>query len=118
MASTKSKNKSPPKPKTAKLATFKWEGTDRTGKKASGETRAVSVNAAKSALRSQGIKPTKVRKEATPLFSGGKKAITTSDISVFSRQLATMMQSGVAIVQALDIVGKGHTNPSMQDLII
>ena len=47
-----------------------------------------------------------------------KQPITTKDIAVFSRQLATMMKAGVPMVQAFDIVGQGHSNPSMAKLIM
>lgn len=54
-------------------------------------------------LRRQGVSPTKVKKKPRPLFSGRKK-ITSTDLAIFSRQLATMMSAGVPLVQAFDIV--------------
>jgi type IV pilus assembly protein PilC len=71
----------------------------------------------KATLRRQGINPGKVKKKPKPLF-GGTKKITPKDISVFSRQMATMMSSGVPLVQSFEIVGRGHENPSMQELIL
>jgi type IV pilus assembly protein PilC len=64
------------------------------------------------------VSPTKVRKKPQPLFGSGKKKITAGDISIFTRQLATMMAAGVPLVQAFDIVGRGHDNPSMQELLL
>jgi type IV pilus assembly protein PilC len=77
----------------------------------------VSDTVVKASLRRQGIGPIKVKKKSKPLF-GGKGKITTKDVTVFSRQLATMMSSGVPLVQAFDIVGRGHANKGMQDLIL
>lgn len=104
--------------KTEQTPMFLWEGKDKKGNKVSGESRASNAAAIRADLRRQGVTPIKITKKAEPLFKVGKKKITPSDIAVFSRQLATMMSSGVPIVQAFDIVGRGHSNPSMQDLIL
>ncbi len=101
-----------------KQTTFRWEGTDRQGKRIKGEMPGASDALVKASLRRQGINPLKVRKRPKPLFGVGKKRITPKDIAVFSRQLATMMTAGVPLVQAFEIVGRGHDNPSMQDLIL
>jgi type IV pilus assembly protein PilC len=104
--------------KTEKTLLFSWEGIDRRGKRIKGETPATNMAMAKAELRRQGINPLKVRKKSQSLFGNRKKKITTKDIAVFSRQLATMMAAGVPMVQAFEIVGRGHVNPSMQDLIL
>ena len=96
---------------------FVWEGLDKRTKKITGEIAAPSEAAAKTTLRKQGINPTKIKKKSKPLF-GGKGKIETKDITVFSRQLATMMSAGVPLVQSFEIVGKGHENPAMQKLIM
>jgi type IV pilus assembly protein PilC len=106
------------KPKAEKAFVFKWEGTDRRGARIRGETRAASVALVRADLRRQGVTPIKVRKKPQPLFGSVKKKIKPVDIAVFSRQLATMMSAGVPLVQAFDIVGRGHENPSMQDLLL
>ena len=103
--------------KAAKKITFTWEGTNREGKLVKGETNAVNMNFIKADLRRQGIIPKKVRKKAKPMFGGGDKPITTADIAVFSRQLATMIKSGVPLVQSLEITSSGHANPNMANLI-
>ncbi|MDH5651500.1 MAG: type II secretion system F family protein [Gammaproteobacteria bacterium] len=100
-----------------KQNTFSWEGIDKRGQIVKGEINGASVSLAKAMLRRQGVNPTKVRKKAKPLFSAGKKKITAKDISIFSRQLSTMMNSGVPLVQALEIIGRGNSNPSIQDLM-
>ena len=104
--------------KKVKSDIYAWEGTDKRGSRITGETRAASLALVRADLRRQGINPLKVKKKTTSIFSQRKKAITPKDIAVFSRQLATMLNSGVPIVQAFDIVGRGHENPSMQDLIL
>ncbi len=98
--------------------TFTWEGKNRTGAVVKGELDSKTEAMAKSELRRQGIRPSKVKKKPKPLFGSSAKKIITKDIAVFSRQLATMLSSGVPLVQALDIVGRGHENPSMQKLIL
>lgn len=97
---------------------FVWEGIDKNGTRVKGEQPGRSENLIKAELRRQGIKPIKVKKKPKPLFGARKKKITTKDIAVFSRQLATMMSAGVPLVQSFDIVGRGHENPSMQELIL
>lgn len=104
-------------PKAEKAYVYTWEGADKKGKRIKGESRAASLALVRADLRRQGINPLKVKKKATALFNT-KKKITPGDIAVFSRQLATMMESGVPLVQAFDIVGRGHNNPAMQDLIL
>jgi type IV pilus assembly protein PilC len=97
---------------------FIWEGKDGKGQKTQGETMGASVALVKADLRRQGINPTKVRKKPKPLFGGGGKTkITPMDISIFARQLATMMDSGVPFVQSFEIIGKGHENKGMSDLL-
>ncbi len=104
------------KKKPEKTYEYAWTGTDRRGKKIKGKMRAASDAMVKAELRRQGVTPVKVQKLFT--ISLGKPKITPGDIAVFSRQLATMMKAGVPLVQALDIVGRGHNNPAMQDLIL
>ena len=95
---------------------FVWEGTDKKGKRIKGKMLATSEAAVKADLRRQGVLAKKVRKEIQ-LFKSGKK-ITAEDIALFARQLATMLQAGIPMVQAFDIVGNGHDKPSMQKLIL
>ena len=101
-----------------KSVMFQWQGTDKTGKKVKGEMSGSTDALIKATLRRQGINPTKVKKKPKALFYGGGKKITAKDISIFSRQMATMMSSGVPLVQSFEIVGRGHENPNMQDLIL
>ena len=97
-----------------KESIFAWVGKDKTGKIVRGEMRAGGEAVVNVALRRQGIMVTKVRKKA---YRGGKR-ITDKDISLFTRQLATMMKAGVPLLQSFDIVGKGHANPAVSKLVM
>jgi type IV pilus assembly protein PilC len=101
---------------TAAQAPFTWEGTDRTGKKVKGKVVSTSEAAVRTELRRQGVVPTRVRKQSMLFRKQGK--VTAGDIAIFARQLATMMQAGIPLVQSFDIVGAGHENPAMQKLIL
>lgn len=96
-----------------KEAVFLWEGKDKAGRIVKGELRAGSETIVNVTLRRQGILVTKVKKKS---FTSGKK-ITDKDITLFTRQLATMMKAGVPLLQSFDIVAKGHANPSVAKLI-
>ncbi|HHQ41970.1 MAG TPA: type II secretion system F family protein [Chromatiales bacterium] len=106
------------KAEPAKEALFQWEGTDRKGNRVKGESRGANEAQVRAELRRQGIVPTRVRKK-TELFGGLRsKKIRPGDIAVLSRQLATMLEAGVPLVQAFEIIGRGHENPKMQELVL
>ena len=109
-------SKSARKTKVEKVYPFKWEGKDRTGKKVSGELQGTNPNLIKAQLRKQGVLVTKVTRKST-LFAARAKKIKPLDIAFFTRQLATMMSSGVPIVQALEIIAEGSANPNFAKLI-
>jgi len=98
--------------------TFVWEGFDKTGARLKNEIVSRSETLARAELRRQGIKVVKIKKKRNSLFGPRKKKISTKDIAIFCRQLATMLSAGVPLVQAFDIVGRGHENPSMQELLM
>ncbi|CAG1022895.1 partial Type II secretion system protein F, partial [Patescibacteria group bacterium] len=99
---------------------FVWQGLDKARKPIKGEISAKNEVVAKGELRKMGFQVTKIKKKPKEyrLFGPKTQAITPADIAVFSRQIATMLQAGVALVQAFDIIGKGHENMSMRDLIL
>jgi type IV pilus assembly protein PilC len=99
------------------LQTFTWVGKDKRGVVMKGETPAKNINLVKAELRRQGITPQTVKPKSKPLFGGAGKTIKPGDIAVFSRQIATMMKSGVPIVGALEIIANGNKNPRMQTLV-
>lgn len=105
------------KPEGDKNLLFAWEGMDRSGKRIKGQTPASDEGTVRAELRRQGINVTSIRKKSAGIGSR-KGKIVPKDIAIFSRQLATMMTAGVPLVQAFDIVGRGHENPAMQDLIL
>ena len=95
---------------------FLWEGTDRKGNKIKGKSMAPDEAQVRAELRRQGVVPSRIKKQSRGLKRGS--AITTADIAIFSRQLATMLSAGIPLVQAHEIVGHGHENPAMQKLIL
>jgi type IV pilus assembly protein PilC len=101
--------------KETRSSTYKWEGKDRKGTKVAGEIQGTNPALIKAQLRKQGVLVTKVNKKST-LFNKGKK-IKPLDVAFFTRQLATMMKSGVPIIQAFDIIAEGTANPNFQKLI-
>jgi type IV pilus assembly protein PilC len=99
----------------AKQYPFSWQGKDQRGTVLKGTVVAVNEAAVRASLRRQGLVPTRIRRQST-LFKRSEK-ITSEDIAIFSRQLATMLQAGIPLVQAFDIVATGHENPGMQKLL-
>ncbi len=96
---------------------FVWTGKDKTGKKIKGEQKAMNPSIVRAELRRQGIQVNRVAKKPKPLFGGAGKTIKPKDIALFSRQLATMLESGVPMVQAFEIIASGQNNPRMAKLI-
>lgn len=101
-----------------KRQTFIWEGSNQQGQRVKGELGGKNSNLIKAELRRQGIVPVTVQKKPKPLLGQRKKKVTPKDIAIFSRQLATMMSAGVPLVQAFEIIGRGHENPSVQTLVM
>src|SRR5437016_9516773 len=95
---------------------FAWEGRDKRGNRIKGKSLAPDEVSLRSELRRQGIAPSRIRKQSKALKSGGK--VKPEDVAVFSRQLATMLAAGIALVQAFEIIGNGHDKPAMQKLIL
>ncbi len=96
-----------------KESVFAWEGKDKSGKIVRGELRAGGESVVSATLRRQGVLVTKVKKKT---YRSGKK-VTEKDITLFTRQLATMMKAGVPLLQSFDIVAKGNDNPSVSKLV-
>ena len=101
----------------ATLNTFVWTGIDKSGRKNRGEVLASSQALAKSQLRMQGISAKTVRRKVRPLVSFGSRKIKSSDIALFTRQMATMMKAGVPLIQSFDIVADGVENQLMRNLV-
>lgn len=101
--------------KATKEITYSWEGKDKKGKVVKGEMRAAGDSFVNATLRRQGITVTKVKKQSG---FANKGTVTDKDITLFTRQLATMMKAGVPLLQSFDIVGKGHSNPAVAKLLL
>ncbi|TAL58858.1 MAG: type II secretion system F family protein [Legionella sp.] len=99
------------------ITTFQYEGLNKAGQKMTGEIQARSLALAKAELRKQGIMINKVGKKRKPFFDKKNKKIKPMDITIFSRQLATMIESGIPLVQSFDIVAKGQSNKRLTNLI-
>jgi type IV pilus assembly protein PilC len=94
--------------------TFVWEGFDRNNRQVRGETRAASETVVTTNLRRQGIRVTRVKRQS---FRGGRR-VGEKDVTFFTRQLATMLRAGVPLLQAFDIVARGHSNARFSRLMI
>jgi type IV pilus assembly protein PilC len=99
-----------------KVLTFEWKGTNRDGKKTSGELRAHTIAEIRSTLKAQGVTPKSVKKKATPLFKSEKK-ITAMDIAMITRQIATMLAAGVPLVTTIELLGRGHEKAKVRELL-
>ncbi|MET7141155.1 type II secretion system F family protein [Xanthomonas sp. PPL139] len=118
MSATRSAVKKEPVARsTSQQVPFVWEGTDKRGVKMKGEQTAKNANLLRAELRRQGITPSVVKPKPKPLFGAAGKKISPKDIAFFSRQMATMMKSGVPIVGALEIIASGHKNPRMKKMV-
>ncbi len=99
-----------------KQATFLWEGKDKKGNRVKGRGLARDELEIRSDLRKQGIAATRVRKESKMFKSEGK--VTAEDIALFARQLATMLNAGIPMVQSFEIIGVGNDKPAVQKLVL
>ena len=100
--------------KSVKEFNYNWEGMDKKGRRMKGDMRATGEAVVSANLRRQGISVSKVKKQST---FGRSKKITEKDIALFTRQFATMLKSGVPLLQSFDIVAKGHSNPAVGQLL-
>lgn len=101
--------------KASKEITYSWEGKDKKGKLVKGEMKAAGESFVSATLRRQGITVSKIKKQSG--FTN-KGKVSDKDVTLFTRQLATMMKSGVPLLQSFDIVGKGHSNPAVAKLLL
>ena len=105
--------------KAQMMPTFSYDGVDRKGAKVKGELPARNMQLAKVTLRKQGITIKNIREKRKNLLEGlMKKKVSTLDITIFTRQLATMMKAGVPLVQSFEIVAEGLDNPTMREVVL
>ena len=102
--------------KPAKFYTYLWEGTNRRGETIKGAQHASDINIIKNDLRRQGIFPTHIKKKSQSIFKSNR--VNQLDITLFSRQIATLLDAGIPLIQALDLSARGTEKPTLQALII
>lgn len=104
--------------KEAKLYTFTWQGKDKSGNKSKGKIDATTAAIAKAQLRKQGILTSRIAKERSAgMFSAKNKPVKPVDIAFFTRQMATMMRSGVPLLQGLEITAGGIEKQKLKDIV-
>ncbi|URL59411.1 type II secretion system F family protein [Luteibacter flocculans] len=101
-----------------KLTMYDWTALDKRGKRMTGEMQAKNASLVKAELRRQGMNPQTVRERAKPLFGGSGSTVKPRDVAIFSRQIATMMASGVPMVQAFDIIANGQKNVRFKNMLL
>lgn len=100
-----------------KVYQYSWTGVDKKGKEVSGEIQAASESIVKVSLRFKGITVKKIKKSSTMGFGSKTKKVKSADVSIFTRQLSTMMKAGVPLIQSFDIVATGHANAGVSKLL-
>lgn len=96
---------------------YAWEGINRKGRRVCGQTTGNNLALVKAQLRQQGISPGHVRKKSL-LLRGLVSSIKSTDITLFTRQLATLLKAGIPLLQAFDIIGEGFDNRPMRELAL
>jgi type IV pilus assembly protein PilC len=101
----------------SKLTTYDWIALDKRGKRMKGDMPAKNASMVKAELRRQGMNPQTVRERSKPLFGSSGKTVKPGDVAIFSRQIATMMASGVPMVQSFDIIADGQKNVRFKNIL-
>jgi len=102
----------------SKLTTYDWVALDKRGKRMKGDMQAKNASLVKAELRRQGMNPQTVRERSKPLFGATGSTVKPGDVAIFSRQIATMMASGVPMVQAFDIIADGQKNIRFKNILL
>jgi len=102
----------------SKLTVYEWVALDKRGKRMKGDMPAKNASLVKAELRRQGMNPQTVRERAKPLFGAAGSSVKPRDVAVFSRQIATMMKSGVPLVQSFDIIADGQKNVRFKNILL
>ena len=105
---------------TAKLPVWKWAGKTRQGEARTGAMEAGDEAAVRARLAQMGIEPTRVRRSIgnIEIKIPGMGGVTTKDILVFTRQFSVMIDAGLPLVQALDIIGTQSDNPAFSKVLL
>ena len=102
----------------SKLTTYEWVALDKRGKRMKGDMPAKNASLVKAELRRQGMNPQTVRERSKPLFGSTGSSVKPGDVAIFSRQIATMMASGVPMVQSFDIIADGQKNIRFKNILL
>jgi type IV pilus assembly protein PilC len=102
----------------SKLTTYEWVALDKRGKRMKGDMQAKNASLVKAELRRQGMNPQTVRERSKPLFGATGSTVKPGDVAIFSRQIATMMASGVPMVQSFDIIADGQKNIRFKNILL
>ncbi|HWX66241.1 MAG TPA: type II secretion system F family protein [Rhodanobacter sp.] len=102
----------------SKLTTYDWVALDKRGKRMKGDMASKNATLVKAELRRQGMNPQTVRERSKPLFGASGSTVKPGDVAVFSRQIATMMASGVPMVQSFDIIADGQKNIRFKNILL
>ena len=95
---------------------YAWEGINRKGRRVSGQASGHNPALIKARLRQQGISPETVRRQL-PKLPVLTQPIKATDITLFARQLSTMLRAGVPLLQAFDIISDGFDNRRLRELV-
>src|SRR5215208_4293857 len=105
----------------ARNPVWRWSGKTKQGDRRSGEMEAQDADAVRARLRQMGVDPEKVKRKpkelhlSIPGLSGG---VTTKDLLVFTRQFSVMIDAGLPLVQALDIIGTQADNAAFRKVLL
>jgi len=102
----------------SKLTTYDWVALDKRGKRMKGDMQAKNASLVKAELRRQGMNPQTVRERSKPMFGATGSTVKPGDVAIFSRQIATMMASGIPMVQAFDIIADGQKNVRFKNILL
>ncbi|WP_337914768.1 type II secretion system F family protein [Vibrio cholerae] len=99
------------------LKNYRWKGINSNGKKVSGQMLAISEIEVRDKLKDQHIQIKKLKKGSVSLLARLTHRVKSKDITILTRQLATMLTTGVPIVQALKLVGDNHRKAEMKSIL-
>ncbi|MGO4999421.1 type II secretion system F family protein [Oceanisphaera sp. W20_SRM_FM3] len=96
---------------------YHWQGINKNGQTVSGFVHESSLLAVKYQLQRQGIQPIRVQRKRAPLFNKVNQTIRAADIALMTRQLATMLQAGIPLLQSLQLIARSATKTSLAHLL-
>ena len=117
-AVSKAKARGAKRSEVAKQTTYDWVALDKRGKRMKGDMPAKNASLVKAELRRQGMNPQTVKERSKPLFGATGSTVKPGDVAIFSRQIATMMASGVPMVQSFDIIADGQKNIRFKNILL